>query len=412
MAVRLDRIERDMEAFSKIGSTGGTSITRLALTAEDHAARRHFIGLCRAEGLEVRIDRFGNIAGVLGSWDQPALLMGSHLDSVPSGGRFDGTAGVAGALEAIRALREDGAQLSFPVGVICFTAEESSRWGIATLGSKGLAGIMTPQELASLTDASGITFEAACLENSGYELTEGPGEMGPIAGYFELHVEQGPHLERAGLGLGVVSRIAAPTRFKVVVKGEAAHSGSALMGLRKDGLTASAELILGLEELAEAEAEFTVATATVFALYSVSINVVPGQVDLGVDIRSVDTASKRRTVERFLRLARRVQALRGIEIEIITLADEEPVELNPMAVETLARACRSLNLPFLPMFSRAGHDAMNINRLAPAAMVFVPSRGGISHNPAEFTSPEDIAQGARVLVEAAKNFQAPEVVSC
>jgi N-carbamoyl-L-amino-acid hydrolase len=349
---------------------------------------------------------------VLGDWDRPALLLGSHLDSVPTGGRYDGVVGVVASLEVIRALREDGGLPDFPVGVVSFTAEESSRWGVATLGSKGLAGVLSTEKLFGLTDRDDITFADACRQHAGYDLVGGPAAFGPIGGFIELHVEQGLELGRAGLRLGVVSRIAAPSRYKVIVKGEAAHSGAALMGMRKDGLTAAAELILGLEEIAETEAGLTVATATVFALHPVSINVVPGQVDLGIDIRSVDAESKRRTVDRFFRLAKRVQNLRGIEIETHALSEEEPVALHPQIVSLLADACSALGVPYHPMYSRAGHDAMYVAKIAPAAMLFVPSRGGISHNPQEYTELADIERGAQVLYEAVRRFRPEEVTSC
>ncbi len=404
MPIQAERIARDLEAFAKIGSSGPTAVTRLALTPEERAGRAYFIELCKAEGMTVRIDRFGNMAAVLGEWDRPALLTGSHLDSVPDGGRFDGVAGVVTALEAVRALNEDGTLPDLPVGVVSFTSEESSRWGVATMGSKGLAGVLPPEKLFALTDRNGVRFDAALAENAGYDLTGGPQEFGPIAGCLELHVEQGLELERGGRRIGVVSRIAAPSRFKLTVEGEAGHSGATLMDRRKDGLTASAELILGLERLARAEHPATVGTMTVFGVHPVSINVIPGRVELGVDIRSVDADSKRRTVRAFMDLVRRVEAERGIVIQVQTLSEEEPVTLDPQVVAKLEEACRALGVEYLPMVSRAGHDTMYVARVAPAAMLFVPSQGGISHNPAEFTSLEDLVLGTRVLAEAIRRF--------
>lgn len=400
LRVQPERIQRDLASFAQFGASGPTAVTRLALTAEDRAARAHLIDLCRAEGMSVRIDRFGNIAAVLGEWDRPALLTGSHLDSVPDGGRFDGVAGVVAALEAIRTLREHGALPAMPVGVVCFTAEESSRWGVATLGSKGLAGVLPYEKLMALADRQGVTFGAALAAHAGYELAGGRLEFGPIASFLELHVEQGLELERDGRRVGVVSRIAAPSRFKVTVEGEAAHSGATLMDRRKDGLTAAAELILGLERLARAEHPLTVGTATVFGVHPVSINVVPGRVELGVDIRSVDSESKRRTVQAFMALIEKVKAERGLAIEVQTLSQEDPVTLDPQVVQRLESACRSLDVPYMPMVSRAGHDAMYVARVAPAAMLFVPSQGGISHNPAEFTTLDDLVLGTQILAEA------------
>lgn len=406
MPVKPSRIQRDLDAFSQFGKSGPTAVTRLALTKEDYAARAHFIRLCREEGMQVRIDRFGNIAGILGDWNRPALLMGSHLDSVPEGGRFDGVVGVVAALEVVRALKEDGELPDLPVGVVNFTCEESARWGRATLGSKGLAGIVREAELMGYKDRDGITFGQAVKEYAGYDLVGGPQEFGPIAGFYELHVEQGPELLLAEKPVGVVSHIAAPSRYRVCVHGTAAHSGSTLMARRKDGLAAAAEIVLGLERAAREIGDAVVATATIFSLKPVSINVIPGEVELGVDIRGIASEPKEQMTNAFRSLVSEVSARRGIPIEIETLSEEEPVTLDPQMVERLYQACERKGVPYLKTVSRAGHDAMYVARIAPAAMLFVPSKDGLSHNPGEFTATEDIALGAAVLADAVRSFTA------
>lgn len=410
----MERLERDLAMLAAIGGSGPGAVTRLALTPTDRQARRWFIERCRELGMTVRIDRFGNMAGVLGAWDRPALLTGSHLDSVPSGGCFDGVVGVITAFEAIRQLQEQGRLPDWPVGVVNFTAEESARWGVATMGSKGLAGARSAADLLALKDREGISFAEALAANAGYDLLgaetpaagtpdAGPQSFGPIGGFLEVHVEQGPELWEAGEHLGVVSRIAAPTRFRVTVQGEANHSGTTLMGRRQDALTAAAELILGVEAIGRAEPELTVATATIFKVEPVSINVIPGRVELGVDIRSV--GPKERAVSAFQALLAETRQRRGLDITAELLGDEAPVVLDERAVGALAEACEVLGLPYRPMASRAGHDAMYLARVAPAAMLFLPSRGGLSHNPAEFTELDDLALGARVLAEAICRFR-------
>jgi N-carbamoyl-L-amino-acid hydrolase len=379
-------------------------VTRLALSPEDREARGLFARLAGEVGLALRIDRFGNMWSRTAhdSWDVPAVVAGSHLDSVPAGGRFDGVVGIVAGLEAIRAISEDGRLPAVPLGVVNFTAEESSRYGIATVGSKAVAGLLAPEEVMALKDRHGTTYAEALSNYGGFDLT---GAVflppGPVGCYLEMHVEQGKELEIAEMPLGVVKAIAAPTRFRVTVHGEAAHSGATLMTWRKDGLVAASELVLALERIAELEDEYgTVATATIFALHPVSINVVPGRVELGVDIRGIDSGSKHRAVERFHRTVRRVSAQRGILIETELLADEEPVALHPDAVECARLGCERAGLPHMMMQSRAGHDAMNMLHVCPAGMLFVPSRGGISHHPAEYTSMEHIVQGAAALMEA------------
>lgn len=404
MPINPQRILADLEAFAAIGGGEGESVTRLALSPEDRAARGLFARLVAEAGLALRIDRFGNMwtRTAADSWDVPAVVAGSHLDSVPAGGRFDGVAGVVAGLEAIRAIREDGRLPEVPLGVVDFAAEESSRYGIATLGSKGAAGLLEYEAIMALKDRQGMTYAGALSSHAGFELAGGAAlPTGAIGCYLEMHVEQGRELEIAEMPLGVVKAIAAPTRFRVTVHGEAAHSGATLMTWRKDGLVAASELVLALERIAELEDEYgTVATATIFALHPVSINVVPGRVELGVDIRGIDSGSKHRAVERFHRTVRRVSAQRGILIETELLADEEPVALHPDAVECVRLGCERAGLPHMMMQSRAGHDAMNMLHVCPAGMLFVPSRGGISHHPAEYTSMEHIVQGAAALMEA------------
>lgn len=405
MPIQASRIERDLNAFAQFGKSGPTAVTRLALTPEDRQARAHFVELCREIGMQVRIDRFGNMAGVLGEWDRPALLLGSHLDSVPEGGRYDGIVGVVGALEVVRALKEDGQLPDIPVGVVNFTSEESSRWGRATMGSKGLAGIIPEAELMAYKDRDGITFGEAVQQNAGYDLVGGLREFGPIAGFYELHVEQGPELLIAGKPVGVVSHIAAPSRYKVFVHGTASHSGSTLMGRRKDGLVAASEIVLGLERLAREIGDAVVATATVFSLKPVSINVIPGEVELGIDIRGIEKATIQQLTGGFRKLVDEVSRRRSIKIEIETLSEEDPVTLDPTMVQRLYDACERKGIPYLKAVSRAGHDTMYVAKIAPAAMLFVPSKDGLSHNPGEFTSTEEIALGVEALAEAVRSFR-------
>lgn len=413
MPVCGSRLDADLQRFAALGAAPGGGVSRIALTPADRLARRELIDLMRGEGLQVRMDEVGNIFGRLGSWEIPGVLMGSHLDTVPAGGRYDGTAGIVAALEAIRALREDGRLPPCPLGVASFTAEESTRYGVATVGSKVMAGVMGLEAALALADADGLLLAGALAAHGGREWVNGPQDPGKVGAFLELHVEQGRELELGGMEVGIVTHIAAPTRLKLTVFGQAGHSGSAPMGLRKDGLTAAAELILALEQLGEDEAEHgTVATATILALHPVSINVIPGQVELGIDVRSLDTVSKRRAVQRFLGLTQRVCDLRGVRFSVAYLADEEPARMDLVLVSAAASACTRLGVRHLAMVSRAGHDIANLSRLARAALIFVPSRGGLSHQPGEFTSREALVTGTRVLAETALAAAALVVGEC
>lgn len=398
------RLQADFDRFASIGAGPGAGVTRLALSEADREARALLIRLLREMGLSVRIDSFGNIWGRTDDrWDEPAVIAGSHLDTVPGGGTFDGAVGVVAGLEVVRSLMEEGFHLPVPLGVVSFTSEEASRYGVATIGSKGVAGLLTEAEIYALRDRGGITFSEALHQHAGYDLIGGPASPGAIGCFLELHVEQGRELESAGLPLGVVTAIAAPTRYKVTIHGEAAHSGATPLRWRKDGLAAAADLVLALEEIARTEEEFgTIATANLFSLQPVSINVVPGKVEIGADIRGIDPVHKRRAVAGFAKVVERVSIRRGIPMEIAVLCDEEPVVLDPAAVNYMQAGCKRIGARFQLMPSRGGHDAMNMARRWPSAMLFVPSRDGISHHPNEYTSPAQVELGARALQEAMK----------
>lgn len=396
------RLTADFARFAALGQDATGGLSRVSLTPADREGRVLLIEMIRAAGMAVRIDRFGNIWGRTGGrWDEPAVIAGSHLDTVPNGGAFDGTVGVIGALEAIRTLTADGADLPVPLGIVSFTAEEAARYGVGTIGSKGIAGVLSPEQIYALKDRDGSTFAEAVADNAGFDLVGGPAEPGAIGCFFEMHIEQGRELEMAGLPVGVVSAVAAPTRFKVRVLGQAAHSGATLPRWRKDGLAAAAELVLALERImAEEEEHGVVATATIFKLHPVSINVVPGTVELGVDIRGIEPVAKRRAVQTFRQTVERVSAARSIPMELELLTDEEPVQFDPDAVAFVQAGCDRAGIESLPMRSRAGHDAMYMAKRWPSAMLFVPSRDGISHHPDEYTTQEQIALGTRALTEA------------
>ncbi|HYG59637.1 MAG TPA: M20 family metallo-hydrolase [Symbiobacteriaceae bacterium] len=405
MPVNSNRINRDMAAFAAIGRSPGTpGISRLAFTPEDARARSHMIGLMREAGLTLRLDAVGNLFGLTEAAlarPEQAVLMGSHLDTVPSGGAYDGVTGVVAGLEVIRSLQEEAVE-PLPLGVAVLACEESSRFRMATVGSKVLAGMIPLQKALDLTDADGVTYGEALAAYGNWEEAGGPHPAPRFGGYLELHVEQGREMERQHARVAVVERIAAPTRLRIRLEGEAAHSGATPLYRRKDALVAAAEVILAVERIAETEARYgTVGTTTMFALTPAAINVVPGTATLGVDLRSADGPSKDRCHEKLEQFLHRLSAMREIQVHCEVLGREEPVSLAPLAVEAVARACEDLQIPPVRLDSRAGHDAMYMQRICPSGMVFVPSTGGLSHHPDEFTPPEDIALGTEVLRRAA-----------
>lgn len=403
MRVNLERIQKDLEKLASFGGVEGGGVSRLAFTQEDKGARDYLQKALEGEGLQVMVDAFGNMrARRAGNKDLSPVMMGSHLDTVPQGGRFDGTVGVVVALEVIRVLNELGLKTARPVEVINFAVEESSRFGVGTLGSKVMCGHIPVEKLKTWKDQQGISLYEA-LQEFGLTPAALPAarvKPGEIYAFIETHIEQGRVLEAEKLPIGIVSSIAAPTRLKVFVRGRADHSGATPMNLREDALAAAAEIILGVERIASREAgEHTVGTVGYARVSPGAMNVIPGLVELGIDIRDINKESKDLAVKKVLALLENVAQKRRVRIEYEILANENPVALSPKIISALERSTQALGYPYKVMPSGAGHDAMYMAELTQVGMIFIPSKDGISHNPAEFSSWEDISRGAEVLLE-------------
>jgi hydantoinase/carbamoylase family amidase len=406
LTVNLERLMADLEAFAAIGADPEGGITRLAYSEDDLRARQLFRDKVAAIGLSVRIDAVGNVfARRPGRENSLApVAMGSHLDSVPNGGRFDGPLGVLAALEVVRAMNEAALETRRPVEVICFAAEESGRFGLGTLGSKAIVGKLTPRMLENLRDARGQTL-AQVLSACGLapaRLGEARIHRSAYHAYLELHLEQGAVLESKGLPVGLVTGIAAPTRYRVTYTGRADHSGATPMGLRRDALVAAAELVLAVRRMTLAHGSpTTVGTVGILRIQPGAMNVIPGQATLGIDIRDIDADGKGRVGKKVHAAARRIARKWGVGIAIELLTDDAPVPLPERIRLVSAAACQACNVPYMELPSGAGHDAMYIAEVAETGMIFVRCREGISHNPAEFVEPHDIAAGAAVLAETA-----------
>lgn len=398
------RLADNFRRLATIGAEESGGITRLAFGDADWEARAYIIELMEQAGLCVRVDAFGNLIGRKEGLnpDAPAVVMGSHIDSVPNGGNFDGAAGVLAAIEVAQCLRETGIKTEHPVEVVVFMAEESSRFGMATLGSKAFCGKLSSAQLKQYMDKQGTTL-AQAMRQRGLE----PNNVAQaqytkaIKAFLELHIEQGKVLENMGCQIGIVTGIAAPTRLKVVITGQADHSGATPMTMRQDALTAAAEIILLVEKLAGQEGHNgTVGTTGVVKAEPGVMNVIPGRVELGIDIRGISVASKQKVVQELTAAITEIQGRRGVGTEIITLTDEKPVEISREIVEFLHNIARESDYTAMLMPSGAGHDAMHLAEFTPTGMLFVPCKGGISHNPAEWASIDDIAAGTQVLLKA------------
>ena len=397
--VNKERVNELLTGLAKF-TASEEGVTRLAYSPLDKEAQGWLLKQVQDLGLSVREDAVGNVflrrEGL--EADLPPVACGSHLDTVIHGGAYDGMCGVVGALEALYMLRDT--QLKRSIEVLIFRAEESSRFGFATMGSKLLTGTATVDKLNKGGKKGDISFEKAlrqwgCAPERASEAIIAPGSY---ASFSELHIEQGKVLEEKGINIGIVRNIAAPTRFKIHIQGMADHSGATPMGMRRDALVAAAKLILAVNEAAEDEKEHgTVGTVGVVEVEPGSINVVPGAVTLWVDVRGVEMASIKRTLEDIQAEAENVAVTDRVGVRIEMLTSDSPVPLDEnLAVQTEG-ICKELSYSFLHMNSGAGHDAMHMAKIAPTTMVFIPCKGGISHNPAEYASLEDICRGIIVL---------------
>jgi len=401
------RLMRDLNAIGRIGIGDHGSVTRLVFSIKELRSRQVLIHLMRQAGLKIHVDAIGNIFGRLDGADPkaPALLAGSHLDTVIHGGKYDGPVGVIGALEAVRTIRENKITLRAPLEVVCFIGEESSRFGFSTLGSSLVAGEVHPKDLTNAVDAQGTKL-ADVLSSLGISprnlsrLVRDPKSM---KAYLELHIEQGPILEAKAKRIGLVTSIAAPSRFKVIFTGQADHSGTTPMEMRKDALVAAAQLIEYVEKIcrkfSSMEKGRVVGTVGAMKIEPGVINAVPGRAELSIDIRSTSAQAKDKVARLVKQRGAAIARDRGIAIEVLNIRAEEPVPLDKRLLRITRQLCDEKAIDYEIMPSGAGHDAMQMAKITPAGMIFIPSRRGISHNPLEWTDPDDIALGAQLLME-------------
>lgn len=386
-------------------NSGEKGITRIAYTNEEQACTHALMRMCKDAKMSVRLDPAGNlIARREGKRnDLPPVVMGSHIDSVYQGGKYDGVVGVTAALEIINRLNEKGIVTKHPIEVISFACEESSRFGVSTIGSKAMAGRIDKEKYRHLTDRDGITMEKAfshcALDFDGIDQASREGEA--FQAFFELHIEQGPVLETEKKQIGIVTGIAAPARFIVNIFGKASHSGTTPMNMRNDALLGAAEISLALEKAANFEKDFgTVATVGVLGVKAGAMNVVPGEVEMKIDIRSSSIESRQRVLDQLNETIAGVKEKRALDIVCRELSMEEPVLLSSELCQLLSDICEEKQLSHKLMQSGAGHDAMNMTGFGPTGLIFIPSEDGLSHHPNEHTELDDILTGIDLLEAA------------
>ena len=397
-------VTETLEHLSHIGRTPQNGSNRLAFTPEDMEAREYFKALMRDAGLAVREDAFGNIIGRLEGADPAAaaVAVGSHIDTVPNGGHYDGMAGSVAGLAAVIRLKGRG-PLRAPLELIIFQMEESSRFSLATLGSKIMVGRADLEKCRAAKDKNEITMPEA-MRQCGYAFDKLPSAVrkkGELACFLELHIEQSPTLEEKNLALGIVTAIAAPIRLHVVVAGKASHSGGTVMNNRLDALVTASEMVLAVRTVANRFArKEIVATVGNLVVHPGAMNVVPGKAELWIDLRGTNKAVMDEAHAAMVAAINGIAAAHGTPASITMLVNDTPVTMSPEIISLLEECARDLNLPAMRIVSGAGHDTMNMAAITQTGMIFLRCKDGLSHNPEEYASPEDIMQGLDLLTEA------------
>jgi N-carbamoyl-L-amino-acid hydrolase len=400
----LSRLLNELETLASFSDAPAPAVTRVVFSAQDLAARTYLRKLFSEAALEVRTDAVGNTFARWVGADPalPPVATGSHTDAVPHAGRYDGTVGVLGGLEAIRALQRSGFRPRRSIELLVFTSEEPTRFGIGCLGSRILSGTLSPESARQLRDGDGKSLEEISRQ-AGFD---GSLENVRLAkdyyhAFVELHIEQGPLLERQGIPVGIVTAIAAPAALRVTIEGAGGHAGAVLMPDRRDAFLAAAEIALAVESAAKGtRSADSVATTGVCKVFPGAVNSIPCRVVLEIDVRDIDLARRDGMLSAIRAVCETVAAKRQVRAEVELINADAPAQASPLITEALSASCRTLGIEFMPMVSRAYHDSLFLSRIAPAGMLFIPCRNGVSHRPDEYAAPEDIKRGVQVLAVA------------
>lgn len=401
LRINADRLWNSLMELATIGATPKGGVKRLTLTDVDRRARDLFTRWAREAGLAVEVDGVGNIFARRAGTDAALapVAMGSHLDSQPSGGKFDGAYGVMAGLEVLRTLNDAGIRTRAPMEVVSWTNEEGSRFTPVMMGSGVFAGAFTLAHVRAQKDLEGVAVGEA-LTAIGYAGTAQPHRLGA---YFEAHIEQGPVLENEGKTIGVVLGALGQRWYDVTVSGQDAHAGPTPMELRRDALIGASRLVLEVNRIAKAFPDYARGTVGFMQVQPNSRNVIPGEVRTTVDFRNAKAATLDAMCEELQRAARAIERECKVAIDLRENVYFKPCEFDPGAVAGVREAARALGHSHRDIVSGAGHDAVYVARVAPTAMIFIPCEGGISHNEIESATPADLAAGCNVLLHAALN---------
>ena len=398
LQINRDRLWQSLMDLARIGATEKGGVRRLTLTDMDRQGRDLFVRWCRDAGMSVEVDGIGNIFGRRAGTEEDALpvAMGSHLDSQPSGGKFDGAYGVMAGLEVVRTLNDAGVSTRAPIEVAAWTNEEGSRFVPTLMGSGVFAGVFSLENALEAKDVDGISVREA-LASTGYAGKAKPHQLGA---YFEAHIEQGPVLEQTKTTIGVVLGALGQRWFDVTIAGQDSHAGPTPMETRKDALLAASRLVIEVNRIATTFPDYARGTVGFMQVKPNSRNVVPGEVRMTVDLRNAKDLTLSAMVDELKRCVARVAAECRVTIDLKEVVYFPPSEFAPELVESVRAASKVFGFSHRDIVSGAAHDAVYMARIAPTAMIFVPCEGGISHNEIENARPEDIAAGCNVLLHA------------
>lgn len=395
------RLNTNLEELGRIGDTP-QGMQRVAFSPLDVAGREHTMSLMRRARLEVRIDPAGNIIGRRQGSEPglPAIGLGSHVDTVPNGGKYDGALGTLAAIECAQTLHDRGVVTRHPVEVLVFTNEEGTGFHTWLFGSQAMAGTISPHDL-TVVDQDGVSLETRLPDIGGNlsQIHQAARKPGDFAAYFELHIEQGPTLHQTGTPIGIVSGITGKAGFEVTVTGAANHAGTTPMPARRDALVSASRLVLAVQRVASEMEVCRVSTVGQIAASPNATNVIPGSVEFSAEFRDVDRQAMVAAEAEFRRAAREIEASDGVTVAVNPLPPTTPVPIGTDMQDLVAAAAAGAGLDVMKVPSGAGHDAQSMAALTNVAMVFVPSVDGISHSPLEYSTPEACANGAQVLME-------------
>ena len=400
-SINESRINQTLQELGHLGESP-EGMDRVAYSPEDIAGRDYTIKLMQEAGLETRIDAAGNIIGRRAGSDDnlPAIALGSHTDTVPKGGKYDGTLGVMGAIEVIRTLEEQGHRTRHPLEVIDFTNEEGTRFHRWLVGSRSMSGLLEQEDLDALDD-DGLSL-GPCIADIGGDLSrigEAVRSPGELAAYFELHIEQGPYLHQSGNPIGVVTGITGRAVFEVEIEGKANHAGTTPMSTRRDALVSASKLVLNIQKMAAEQEICRVSTVGSIKAIPNAVNVIPGHASIGLEFRDTDMEALAAAEQELRRITDQAAVDDTVDIEVIRHRFTSAVPITADMQALVAEAAENCGMAWEPLASGAGHDAQAVANIAPVAMIFVPSIDGISHAIEEYSTPQDCANGAQVLLE-------------